>query len=128
MQQVFYPQTISDYYHQTGRERVGFILKDGQVVEVPNCSPSPDNSFDVDADYLIQYEDKIAACFHTHPGAPSTLSSQDFYGFSANPEWVHYIVGCDGISAYATDDHGRLVKCAAGPLSCTEPCENTANS
>lgn len=128
MPQVFYPQTISDYYSPNGDERVGFIFKDGRLVEVPNCSPHPEDSFDVGADYLIAHEDDIAACFHTHPGASSELSSQDFFGFSANPDWVHYIIGCDGISAYAMDDHGRLVKCAAGPLSSTEPCENTVSS
>lgn len=83
-----------------GNERVGFILTDGEVVEVQNICPEPDQGFEVRGEDLVLYEDRIAATWHTHPGQDSNLSVNDHQGFIENPGFVHFIVGEDGVSEY----------------------------
>lgn len=84
----------------TGNERVGFILKSGEVVEVHNDSSSPIEGFSVSAESLLQYDGQVAATWHTHPGVSANLSAADYESFMNYPEWDHYIAGIDGIRRY----------------------------
>ena len=84
-------------------ERVGLILTDGQVIELANISPTPENSFSVEPEAMIQYEDQIAATWHTHPTTSARLSGEDYIGFTMWPYFVHYIFGQDDLRAYIVE-------------------------
>lgn len=90
-----------------GPERVGFILADGQIVEVKNICQEAENGFEVSGQDLLKYQDAIAT-WHTHPDMNSNLSSNDYYGFRNYPDWLHFIVGTDGVSAFKVEK-GRVL-------------------
>jgi proteasome lid subunit RPN8/RPN11 len=95
-------ESLLKLYVEDAPERVGFVLPDGSLIEVPNVSGDPYNSFDVSAESLLQhagYGSAIGA-WHTHPNASSNLSVDDYEGFLNWPKMTHYIVGNDGVSAY----------------------------
>lgn len=85
-------------------ERVGFILKTGEIVEVPNTAINPKESFDVSGEDIIKFELIAAATWHTHPGQDSNLSFDDFQAFLNWPEMDHYIIGTDGVTKYIVED------------------------
>lgn len=85
---------------ETGPERVGFIMPDGDIVEVDNQHPQPDNGFDVSIDDLEKYADTAVATWHTHPGGEANLSLDDHEGFMNYTTLDHYIVGSDGLRRY----------------------------
>lgn len=91
-----------------GPERVGFVLKTGEVVEVQNICAHSDNGFEVSGADLVKYHDQVAATWHTHPSQNSNLSTNDWYGFRNYPEWLHLIIGTDGVSSYRVDQ-GRVL-------------------
>lgn len=84
-------------------ERVGFVLNDGSLVEVPNISAVPEDSFDVSDADLDKYIDDAAATWHTHPGQSSQLSIGDYETYRELIGMTHFIVGTDGVSAYIVD-------------------------
>jgi len=115
---------LSDYYSDTGQERVGLILSDGRAIEVENLHDDPYNGFDVSTDLLIEYENLIVGTFHTHPGKDSNLSAEDFQAFTNWPHADHYIIGSDGIRRYQVRDgqvfnagKTNLTRCAEDPVS-----------
>lgn len=83
-----------------GAERVGFILKDGTVVEVENTCEIPDEGFEVLPEDIERHHDDVVATWHTHPGASSNLSVGDMESFRTFPDWRHFIVGQDGVTEY----------------------------
>lgn len=83
------------------KERVGFVLKDGSIVECENIAPEPEDSFDVAGEEIVKYCDDAVATWHTHPGAKSNLSVGDSNTFLLWPDLLHYIVGVDGVTCYA---------------------------
>jgi proteasome lid subunit RPN8/RPN11 len=91
------------------KERVGFVLKTGQIVEVPNVCAEPEKGFLVRAEDLLKYEGKIAATWHTHPQGTAVLSVGDYDSFKNWPEWRHYIIGTDGVTEYYVDEDGELM-------------------
>src|SRR4029077_12020563 len=60
------------------KERVGFVLKTGQIVDVPNVCLEPEKGFLVRAEDLLKYEGKVAATWHTHPQGTAVLSVGDY--------------------------------------------------
>lgn len=82
------------------KERVGYILKNGEIVEVENICEDPENGFDVKGEDLLKWPPLAAATWHTHPGQTSNLSGADYAGFQYYPDLLHYIVGTDGVSCY----------------------------
>jgi proteasome lid subunit RPN8/RPN11 len=85
-------------------ERVGFVLKDGSIVEVANICADPENGFEVSGEDLLRYEDRIAATWHTHPNERSNLSVGDHHSFLNYPDLLHHIIGNDGVSSYEVKD------------------------
>ncbi len=83
-----------------GNERVGFVLKTGEIIEVDNVCHDPVNGFEVSGEDLIKFEDTAAATWHTHPGQGSNLTFGDHESFLNYPALAHYIVGTDGASLY----------------------------
>ncbi len=90
-------------------ERVGFILKTGEIVEVENTSIEPKQAFDVSGADIVKYTPIAVATWHTHPDQDSNLSFEDFQAFLNWPELEHYIIGTDGITKYIVDDGEVLV-------------------
>jgi proteasome lid subunit RPN8/RPN11 len=91
---------LLEYYTLEGVERVGFILIDGSIIEVENISSTPYLTASVDPAFLVENEDRLLASWHSHPGATSQLSGDDYQAFSNWPDLKHYIVGSDGVSSY----------------------------
>ena len=101
---------LSEFYASSGPERVGFVLRDGSVVEVENKSPSTEHSSVVDPSFLIDHEDELVASFHTHPGESCNLSTDDLHAFANWPHLKHYVIGKDGIAAFEVRN-GNVIRC-----------------
>jgi proteasome lid subunit RPN8/RPN11 len=82
------------------RERVGLILKDGQVIELPNVSAEPEKSFLVLADDIMPYLNDAEATFHTHPNGGAEPSAEDMLGFQMWPDLSHWIVAPEGTARF----------------------------
>jgi proteasome lid subunit RPN8/RPN11 len=93
-----------------GIERVGFVLQDGSLIEVPNISPHPENSFMVRGEDIMKYalSGEAQATWHTHPVKDGNLTIEDHEMFLNYPELEHYIVGNDGVRRYSVKD-GRVI-------------------
>lgn len=89
-------------------ERVGFILDDDSIIEIENICSDPTDGFEIHTDDLMKYEGHIKASWHTHPGASSNPSMGDLQSFLNYPDWVHYIIGEDGVIAYEVKN-GKLL-------------------
>jgi proteasome lid subunit RPN8/RPN11 len=99
-----------ELYTSEGPERVGFVLRGGEVIEVQNVSPAPAYSFDVAAEDLMRFERDAIASWHTHPGRAANLSSDDYEAFRMWPDLQHFIVGSDGIRSYTVTDQGEVLQ------------------
>lgn len=95
---------LSDLYRPDGPERVGFVLKDGTVVEVTNVCSEPEEGFEVSAEDLVTYSSDAVATWHTHPGASRNLSIKDYEMFLDWSDLDHYIIGDDGVRRYTVMD------------------------
>lgn len=78
------------------RERVGLVLDDGEVVELPNISSEPEDSFFVSATDMLPYLDRVRATWHTHPMGGLEPSSMDMVFFRSWPDLTHWIVAQEG--------------------------------
>lgn len=87
-------------FHTPGPERVGLILRNGEIVELNNISGAPDNSFGVAPEEMIRYEGEAVATWHTHPSGTAAISTEDYLGFRMWPDLLHLIVGTDGVRGY----------------------------
>lgn len=85
-------------------ERVGFVLKNGDIVECLNICTDPEQGFDVSDADLVRYCDEAVATWHTHPGATKQLSVGDYETFRVNDELIHFIIGTDGVGAYQVEE------------------------
>lgn len=85
---------------QGQNERVGFILKSGERVEVENISDDPENSFLVSIADVKRYGSEATATWHTHPNHHRNLSMHDYQTFLTWNHLHHFIVGTNGIREY----------------------------
>lgn len=85
-------------------ERCGVVLVDGCVLETPNVHAKPEVGFMLRPEDMIKHGDQLAGSWHTHPGHTAALSHEDYKGFSQWPQLTHYIIGIDGVRAYAVVD------------------------
>jgi proteasome lid subunit RPN8/RPN11 len=92
---------------QPGRERGGVVLEDGTIVELTNHYPE-DDGFSPDPAELLPHLDRLAATWHTHPGATANPSVEDAETFVLWPDLTHYIVGTDGVRAFRVK-HGAVI-------------------
>lgn len=61
-------------------EACGFILRDGDVVEIPNAAADPDRMFHMSRHHLltrVPNPELIHAIWHTHPKGTTFPSNQD---------------------------------------------------
>jgi proteasome lid subunit RPN8/RPN11 len=89
-------------YYPGSKERVGYVLSTGRVVEVPNISGDPENAFDVSGADVRKYaiDGAAIATWHTHPGKSANLSVDDYPAFRNFPNLKHYVIGSDGVRCY----------------------------
>lgn len=97
-------EELLKFYATTGPERVGVILKSGEIIEAENIHPNPDEGFDVSAEVLVKYDGEIVGAFHTHPSSTSNLSADDYQGFLNWPDLLHFIIGSDGVRCFRVRD------------------------
>lgn len=90
-------------------ERVGFVLKTGEIVEVENVCPQPTEGFDVKGEDIVKYYDLAASTWHTHPGASNNLSVNDYQTFLNWPDHTHFIIGNDGVREYRVENGDVLI-------------------
>lgn len=89
----------------TGKvERVGFILNDGEIVEVENICDKPEEGFEVSPEDIIQFSDRMIATWHTHPDESANLSTNDYENYLEWPHLEHYIIGTNGVAKYVVED------------------------
>lgn len=93
-----YSKLIEFYTGST--ERVGLILRNGDIIEVENVCDQPEEGFEVSPADLIKYGDDIVGTWHTHPGANANLSMNDYETYLAWPHLEHYIIGSNGVAKY----------------------------
>lgn len=90
-------------------ERVGFVLKNGEIVEVENVCPEPNEGFEVKGEDILNYAPQAAATWHTHPGMTSNLSMNDYETFLEWPMLDHFIIGTNGVTKYVVEDDEVLI-------------------
>lgn len=87
--------------HSFDREKCGFILLSGIIIEVDNIHENPINNFaiaDKDIDYYVL--DNIAAFWHSHIENDSNLSIPDYKSFLKYPNHYHVIFCYNDFTIY----------------------------
>lgn len=90
-------------------EVCGFVLENGEVLEIRNISLSPMRAFKMDRqqliDKLVGREEFITGIWHTHPRGTTVPSHTDLDGIKCGaiqPNWRYYIVTSAGVHQYET--------------------------
>ena len=90
-------------------ERCGFVLADGELVELSNCHEDPRNGFRIDAAEILKYGGRVIATWHTHPLYGPNLSVEDYKCFLDWPEWQHIIIHKDTLRIYYVEQNRVLL-------------------
>lgn len=72
------------------KERCGLIFENGDVLELVNKHPSPEDNFVIYEDDL--FREGVVGTFHTHPRSSANLTVTDYYAFRQYPQLRHYII------------------------------------
>ena len=97
-------KNLFEFYSDEGPERCGFILKDGEIVELENCNPDPMQGFEIDSQDILAYLPHLSGVWHTHPGSTSVLSGEDQGYMLIWPDLEHFVIGQDGVRKYVIKD------------------------
>ncbi|WP_454287267.1 hypothetical protein [Rhizobium arsenicireducens] len=97
-------------FYEGPNERVGFILKTGEIIEVPNVCSKPTDGFDVAGVDIVEFTPLAVATWHTHPDSDSNLSASDWHTFLSWPDLDHYIIGNDGVTKFVVQDGDILIE------------------
>lgn len=81
-------------------ERCGLVLTSGEIIELPNSSTYPYNSFVLSAADVAPYKEQLAATWHSHPRGPNNLSIDDYNTFLDIPTPPHFIITTRSVSMY----------------------------
>ncbi len=102
----FDKELLRTYYQPDGPERVGFILFDGEIIEVDNICTDPENGFEVRGRDLVRYGSSAYASWHTHPGKDydANMTMDDHKSFLAYSKLRHFIIGSDRVAEYYVED------------------------
>lgn len=80
-------------------EVCGFVMNDGEIVEIRNVANDPRHSFHMDRAQMIEKlsgrEESIAGIWHTHPRGSTHPSGTDLKAISMGaiqPHWRYWIV------------------------------------
>ncbi|AEK07457.1 hypothetical protein PBI_ROPE_11 [Mycobacterium phage Rope] len=90
-------------------EACGFIMTDGEILEMTNVSLAPRRAFKMDVKELVEkLSDKvefIKGIWHTHPGGTTHPSATDLDGIKLGAiqrNWDYWIVTSAGVYQYDT--------------------------
>jgi len=86
------------------KERCGVVLKNGDVVELPNKHPEPERNFMIMADDIEPYLEELSALWHTHCDGSYNLSMNDYQLFVSKPELDQFIISDRGVALYRVDN------------------------
>lgn len=101
---------LKEFYSDEGIERGGYILRDGTIVEVENVHPNKVEGFAFSVNDLDKLENEdVIATFHTHPNGKANLTREDSIAFRNWSEFLHFIVGKDGIMCYKVTERDTIV-------------------
>lgn len=81
-------------------ERCGLVLTSGEIIELPNSSTYPYNSFVLCQSDTEPHKDQILATWHTHPRGPNNLSIDDYNMFLDLPNIPHFILTGRSVTMY----------------------------
>lgn len=84
-------------------ERCGFVVLEEDehiIVEVPNRSSNPKDSFVISPESIAEYENRTVATWHTHCDDYANLSISDYDAFLMFPQWKHLILSQHMIVQY----------------------------
>lgn len=84
-------------------ERCGIIRASGEIIECPNASSSPQNSYFIMQKDLEGITD-IIGTWHSHPRGPLNLSIDDYNNFAELHEYQHIIVTPRFVALYAMQE------------------------
>lgn len=103
-------KVLKQFYAPEGSERVGFI-NSKQIVEVKNTAENPLQGFFVGPEDIIKHTEELDAwaTWHTHPNQDSNLSGEDYKMFMQWPDFIHFIIGSDGVKCYKYDSLKKAV-------------------
>lgn len=103
-------EELKTKYSDEGIERGGYIKSNGEVVEVENVHPNKIEGFAFSCDDLDMLENEdVIATFHTHPNGVSNLTKEDSVAFRNWSDFLHFIIGKDGIMCYRVTDRDTIV-------------------
>lgn len=91
-------------------ERCGFILTNGQVIEVENVANNPETEFEIAESVFNEYADEIKATWHTHTGTNANLSLEDYLTFLAFPEYQHWIVSAKKTVLFGIEENSVVIQ------------------
>lgn len=93
-------------------EACGFIMDDGEIIEIRNVSLAPMRHFKMDTgqmgEKLRGRVDSIHGIWHTHPSGNPHPSETDLDGIKLGAiqrNWSYYIVTATGCHLYVTNDY-----------------------
>jgi len=101
-------EKLKQKYSDTGHERLGFILSEGEVVELDNAHDVPQHGAKYSSSDLFRYmfsgDFTVKATWHTHPSETKNLSGDDYVAFKNYPDIDHYVIGNDGVRRYYVEE------------------------
>lgn len=90
-------------------EICGFILENGEILEIRNISLAPMRAFKMDRQQLIERlshrSEFITGIWHSHPRGTTVPSETDLEGIKCGaiqPNWNYYIVTSNDVYKYDT--------------------------
>jgi proteasome lid subunit RPN8/RPN11 len=93
-------------------EACGFVMEDGDVIEIRNVSLAPARHFKMDRNQLFEKlsdrTDFIAGVWHTHPGGTTHPSRTDLEGIKCGAiqrNWDYWIVTKDSVNLYVSQHY-----------------------
>ena len=92
-------------------EVCGFVMEDGELLEIRNVAENPTTRFEMDRSQLIEKlsgrEHSIRGIWHTHPRGTTHPSQTDLAGIKVGAilrDWDYYIVTATNVTLY-TPEH-----------------------
>ncbi len=101
-------EKLSKFHSPDGPERCGVILSTGDVLELENVHPEPQDSFAILESELLR--EGVVGTWHTHPRTGPNLTVEDYKAFSEWPQLKHYVVAAQEIWCFQVEN-GILLKC-----------------
>lgn len=96
-------------------EACGFVMEDGDIIEIRNISLAPRRAFKMDRVQMTEKVkdrvDFIAGIWHTHPSGILHPSHEDLEAIRMGailPHWDYYIVTKDDVQVYQTKQYAPV--------------------